>query len=177
MFDISLRDEDLEKLAANGAFIGHIFKAVGWDYLSFDIVEAPFCEQFDLNTDSIPPTRLNSFDLVLNFGTTEHVMNQFNAMKALHDSAKPGGLIYSYFIRGGHMEHGLVHYSDRFVDLWLRANEYEPIWRQDFNNTGAECTWIVVRRTSPAQFKAIVDVQLGEGLPVLRSQDTVSSLT
>lgn len=168
-FNIGLQTDDLDKLASNGAFIGHIFKAVGWDYLSFDIVEAPFCEQFDLNIDSVALGRCNSFDLVLNFGTTEHVMNQFNAMKALHDSAKLGGLIYSYFIRGGYMEHGLVHYSDRFVDLWLGANKYQTIWREDFNVPGNECTWIVVRKTSPAEFKPIVDVEIGEERPVLRA--------
>jgi hypothetical protein len=88
------------------------------------------------------------------------------AMKALHDFATPGGLIYSYFIRGGNMEHGLLHYSDRFVRLWMHANAYEEIWRSDAPN-GA-CTWIVVRKTTDLAFKAIVDVQEGEGLPVLR---------
>jgi methyltransferase family protein len=94
--------------------------------------------RFDLENDA--PLEPETFDLVLNFGTTEHVLNQFNAFRILHELAKPGGLIYSYFIRAGHMEHGLLHYSDRFVDLWMRFNEYEQVWRQDHNAKGEECT-------------------------------------
>src|SRR6185437_17165684 len=98
------------------AFIGHCLTAAGFDYTSFDIVEAPFCRFLDLERDATPEP--GNFDLALNFGTTEHILNQFNAFKVLHELVKSGGLIYSYFIRAGHMEHGLVHYSDRFVSLW-----------------------------------------------------------
>jgi SAM-dependent methyltransferase len=155
----------LERLAARGCFILEHLKLTGFRYRSFDIVEAPDCEYFNLNTDAVPARHRGAFDLVLNFGTTEHVMNQLNAMKALHDLTKHGGLIYSYFIRSAAMEHGLVHYSDRFVDLWMRANNYEQIWRCDPADGG--CTWIVVRKTKLAEFNEIVDVQEGEGLPAL----------
>ena len=163
-------DSVVTQLASEGAFIGHIFAEAGFRYVSFDIVEAPFCEYFDLNVDSVPAVRRNTFDLVLNFGTTEHVMNQYNAFKALHDSATPGGLIYSYFIRAGHMEHGLVHYSDRFVDLWCQANAYEALWRYDHDKPNEECTWLVVKRPTDAAFQAVVDVQEGEDLPRLRKR-------
>lgn len=112
----------------------------GFAYRSFDIVEAPHCGYFDLNTDAVPQRHREAFDLLLNFGTTEHVLNQFNAMKTMHDLAKPGGLIYSLFIRGGHMEHGLLHYSDRFVDLLCTGNAYEIIWRSDQHEPGNQCT-------------------------------------
>jgi hypothetical protein len=158
----------LQEYAENGAFIGFPLTAAGFVYRSFDIVEAPFCEALDLNFGSLDERRVGIADLTLNFGTTEHVLNQYNALKILHDFTKPGGLIYSFFIRGGHMEHGLVHYSDRFVDLWCGFNNYEQIWRADHNVAGSECTWIAVRKTSDAAFKDIIDVQEGDGLPKLR---------
>jgi hypothetical protein len=165
-FGVDLRAR-ADVLAKYNAFTGDILKALGCHYVAFDIVEAPDVQQLDLNAQEIEdayPAFVNAFDLVLNFGTTEHVMNQYNAMKVMHDLCRVGGYIYSYFIRGGYMDHGLVHYSDRFVDLWMQANRYEQIWRSDQRH---ECTWVIVRRTSPDPFRAIMDVQEGEGfLPV-----------
>lgn len=158
----------LFELAKHGAFIGYTLMEAGFAYQSFDIVDAPFCSQFDLNTDLVSEQLAGTFDLVLNFGTTEHVLNQYNAFKALHDFTKPGGLIYSYFIRAGQMSHGLLHYSDRFVDLLCAANYYRQIWRSDHNVPGDECTWAVLKKTQNGPFQPIVDVQLGEGLPQLR---------
>jgi hypothetical protein len=155
----------VEGFAKNGAFIGHCLRTVGFDYTSFDVVDAPFCRFLDLESDATPNP--GAFDLVLNFGTTEHVLNQFNALRILHELAKPGGLIYSYFIRGGQMDHGLVHYSNRFVDLWMRFNQYEQIWRQDYDGKGNECTWVVARKSREGPFRRVIDVQEGEGLPQL----------
>jgi len=155
----------IEHFAENRAFIGQCLKAAGFDYTSFDIVEAPFCRFLDLENDATPEP--GTFDLVLNFGTTEHVLNQLNALRILHEMAKPGGLIYSFFIRGGHMEHGLVHYSDRFVDLWMRNNQYEQVWREDNDIKGEESTWIVVRKPREGSFRRVLDVEEGEGRPQL----------
>lgn len=160
-----LNSSVVEEFAKNGAFIGHCLRAVGFDYTSFDVVEAPFCRFLDLESNATPDP--GTFDLVLNFGTTEHVLNQFNALRILHELVKPDGLIYSYFIRGGQMDHGLVHYSDRFVDLWMRFNQYEQIWRHDYDGAGHECTWVVVRKSREGPFRRVIDVQEGEGLPQL----------
>ena len=158
---------ELAHLAGHNTFICEHLIRVGFRYRSFDVVEAPNCEYLDLNTDAVPRGHRGAFDLVLNFGTTEHVMNQYNAMKILHDLTKPGGLIYSLFIRGGHMEHGLLHYSDQFVGLLCGANRYEPIWRSDQQEPGNQCTWIVMRKTSEQPFQPPVDIQLGEEFPQL----------
>ena len=154
-----------------GAFTGYLFKECGFSYTSFDIVDAPFCHRFDLNTDAVPQSMVGAFDLVLNFGTSEHVMNQFNAFKVMHDFAKPGGLIYGLLLQNGYDGHGLVRYTSRFVDLLAKANGYEivrqtyhdnpPTWRTLTNkNTYFRdiCKWVVFKKTSPAPFRAIVDV-------------------
>jgi len=166
----NVSDADIAAYAKNGAFITDVLKRVGFDYRSFDIVEAPDCEYFDLNHDAVPRRHRGRFDVVLNFGTTEHVLNQFNALKTLHDLAKPSGLIYSYFIRAGHPEHGLVHYSDRFIDLWAKANQYEQVWRYDHNVPDNESSWVVVRKTGNGEFRTPIDVQEGEDLPQLRAR-------
>lgn len=167
---IDVSDSEIESFAKNGAFITHVLKRVGFSYRSFDIVEAVDCEYFDLNHDKVPRKYRNHFDIVLNFGTTEHVLNQFNALQTLHDFVKPGGFIYSYFIRAGHPEHGLVHYSDRFIDLWMKANRYEEVWRYDHNVPANECSWIIVRKVGDNEFQTPIDVQEGDDLPQLRQR-------
>lgn len=158
-------EKEIDRLAAHNTFITEHLSAAGFRYRAFDIVEAPDCEWFDLNKDTVSARWWWGFDLVLNFGTTEHVLNQYNAMRALHDFAKVGGLIYSMFIRGQSMDHGLLHYSDRFVDLLIAANGYETIWRDDNNG----CTWIVMRKASDQPFRAVIDVQEGDDFPPLVS--------
>jgi hypothetical protein len=166
-FDVALPEGKLAKLAQDGVFIAEHLTAAGFRYRSFNIVEAPQCMHFDLNSDTVPLRWRSRFDLVLNFGTTEHALNQYNALRTLHDLAKPRGLLYSFFIRGSHMEHGLLHYSDRFVDMLCAANEYRTVWRNDDNRPGEQCTWIVMQKTSGKGFKPIIDVELGESLPQL----------
>jgi hypothetical protein len=103
-------------------------------------------------------------------------LNQYNALKTLHDLAKPNGLIYSFFIQGGYGDHGLIRYSSRFVDLLARANRYEIVWirRHDAPDEHGydrdQCTWVVLEKTVDAPFEDIVDVQEGDGLPRLRAR-------
>lgn len=49
---------------------------VGFDYTAFDIFEAPNTRLMDLNIHFVPPDLQSKFDLVTNYGTTEHVLNQ-----------------------------------------------------------------------------------------------------
>jgi hypothetical protein len=168
--------EGHEALLKNRSFVGHLYKAAGFDYQSFDVVDAPFCRRFDLNVDQVYHTWRHQFDLVFNFGTTEHVMNQYNSMRVMHDFAKPGGLIYTLFLINGYQWHGIVRYTLRFIDLLIRANDYEVLrddlhdqtysqWRKSVGPDEPEeqyfrdmCRWLVFRKTSDRPFQEIVDV-------------------
>lgn len=161
------------------SYMGDLYKAAGFDYVSFDIVDAPYVHHFDLNTDQVPSSLRNGFDLVINAGTTEHVLNQLNALKTIHDLTKPGGLIYSMFLLNGFGPHGLLRYCNRFVELLAAANKYEVIfrdvhsrnyleWRREIGANPKpnesiefaldECEWVVLKKTSPAPFSPIMDV-------------------
>lgn len=158
-------------------FTGKLFSEIGFRYTSFDVIEAPYVRRLDLNTDAIADDLRGAFDLVQNFGTTEHVMNQFNAFKAMHDLCKVGGLIYGLFLRNGYDGHGLVRYTRRFLDLLIETNRYDVVWRSDHDipygtwrklvgKKGDDteffrdmCVWMVFRKTSETPFQAIVDVE------------------
>jgi SAM-dependent methyltransferase len=161
------------------SYMGDLYRAAGFDYVSIDIVDAPYVHHFDLNTDQVPRSLRHRFDLVINAGTTEHVLNQLNALKTIHDLAKPGGLIYSMFLLNGFGPHGLLRYCSRFVELLAAANKYEVIfrdvhsrkhfeWRREVGSNSQpsessefvldECEWVVLKKTSPAPFAPMLDV-------------------
>ena len=78
----------------NEAFAGELFEQAGMEYASFDIAAGYRTTILDLNHAVLPPPLRGRFDLVLNFGTTEHILNQLNCFKVIHDAAKDGGYIH-----------------------------------------------------------------------------------
>jgi hypothetical protein len=79
----------------------------------------------DLNRDSVPAPLHGAFDLVVNAGTTEHVVNQDNAFRVIHDLAKVGGVMLHELPGGGMLTHGVVSYNPQFFWLLCRDNNYE----------------------------------------------------
>lgn len=96
---------------ANGGYLGSLLSGVGFDYTAFDIFEAPNTRLMDLNIHFVPSELQSKFDLVTNYGTTEHVLNQMLAMRSMHDLAKPGGLIHHDLPCGGYYLHCYFKYN------------------------------------------------------------------
>src|SRR5262249_30444591 len=67
---------------------------LGFNYASIDIDGSPGSIPLDLNYDEVPAEFKGKYHLVSNFGTTEHVANQLNAFKIIHDLTAPGGLMF-----------------------------------------------------------------------------------
>jgi hypothetical protein len=111
----------------NGAWLGDLLTKAGHEYLSFDIFEGYKTQTFDLNRDSILKDQINKFDIVFNFGTSEHVIGQYNCFKIMHDAAKVGGLIYNEVPFTGYLDHGYFNYQPRFFYDLALANGYEII--------------------------------------------------
>lgn len=119
---------DLERIAAGGT-MASLMKLCGVDYLALDIFEAEDCMLFDLNTDSVPQDLCGQFDLVTNFGTSEHVIDQYRTFVAVHEFAKPGGLIYHDLPMGGYFYHGYFSYTPLFFNHLALANGYDVVFK------------------------------------------------
>jgi SAM-dependent methyltransferase len=172
------RPVDEKVLAAfdHYSYMGDLYRAAGFDYVSLDIVDAPYVFHFDLNTDQIPSLLRGRYDIVINSGTSEHVLNQLNALKAIHDLAKPGGLIYSMFLLNGFGSHGLLRYCSRFVELLAAANKYDVLskeihartysqWRREVGPDANpdefiidQCEWVVLKKNFDAPFSPVLDI-------------------
>lgn len=119
---------DISHSIANRGFSGALFKACGFEYHALDIFDGEDITLFDLNLESPPAHFVGKFDLVTNFGTTEHVLNQYLAFKTMHELAKPGGVIYHDLPMGGYHLHGYFNYNPMFFEQLAVANDYEVLF-------------------------------------------------
>jgi hypothetical protein len=149
LFDVP-RDEGLEFLNNNGArantsvltpivedihtrskwpnwdvFAYDFLKHTTIEYVSYDIFAGPKTRIFDLNFEDVPQEHVGAFDAVLNFGTTEHVFNQYNAFKVIHESARVGGYMFHQVPTVGYINHGYWVYSPMTLFKMAQANHYE----------------------------------------------------
>ena len=118
---------DPVKGGRNEAFVGELFEAAGMHYESFDIAAGYRTTVLDLNHAVLPAGLQRKFDLVLNFGTTEHILNQLNCFKIIHDATRVGGYIYHSLPAVGYVDHGYFTYTGRcFFDV-AGYNDYDLV--------------------------------------------------
>lgn len=110
---------------SNNAFVGELFEKAGFRYNAIDIADGYGTTILDLNHDPAPKSFIGAFDLVLNFGTTEHLLNQYNAFKVIHDATKVGGYILHSLPCVGYSNHGYFTYTPRCMFDLAGYNEYE----------------------------------------------------
>ena len=107
----------------NISWAGDFFEKCGLSYSSIDIAKGYKTTVFDLNTEQAPQHWKDNFDLVLNFGTTEHVFNQSNAFNTIHNMTKKNAFIMHQLPISGYADHGYFIYTTRFfVDMAYRNN-------------------------------------------------------
>ncbi|WP_417798466.1 hypothetical protein [Terasakiella pusilla] len=132
----NLSDEDIERLSKgslydpvkgglNESFVGELLEWVNIDYQSFDIADGYKTKIFDLNKQEIDAEHFEKYDVVANFGTTEHLLNQMNAFGAIHDATKVGGVMIHEVPACGWIDHGYITYTARFFYDLATANKYE----------------------------------------------------
>ena len=98
---------------------------LGLNYASIDIDGSPGSIPLDLNYDEVPADLVGRYDIVTNFGTTEHVANQLQSFKIIHDLAAAGALMLHVLPASGTPNHGLVSYNPKFFWMLGRSNGYK----------------------------------------------------
>lgn len=131
-FDWKLKDQryfesGMQELPKQAPFARHLYEHLGLKYVSVDIDNNPHSIKLDLNYDSVPQEHKGKYALVTNLGTTEHVANQLNAFKIIHDLTAPNGVMVHSLPFQGFEEHGLVNYTMKFFWLLVRSNMYQVI--------------------------------------------------
>lgn len=119
-------------------YVKYLWERVGVKYHSIEC-DAQFDSlMLDLNFDDVPPEYRGRYDLVTNCGTTEHVINQYNSFRVIHDLTRVGGYMYHDLPWSGMTNHGFVNYKPglfhnlarsnyyQVAGLWLRAQVNDP---------------------------------------------------
>jgi SAM-dependent methyltransferase len=167
----------------NDAFVGELLEKADIHYDAIDIADGYKTTILDLNRDNAPAHFIKKYDIVINVGTTEHLLNQYNAFKVIHDSTKPQGYIFHSVPCVGFSNHGYITYTTRcffdlagynnyeVVDLWFDgpggANDlYQPI--QDYSSYFPVLTAIAANRDSSAFNQALKEFKIPDiGLSIL----------
>lgn len=108
---------------------------LGFGYAAIDIDGSPGSIPLDLNYDPVPQDHVGRYHLVTNYGTTEHVANQLNAFKVIHDLTAQGGVMIHTLPAQGMPNHGLINYNPKFFWMLARSNGYKWL-HEDYQGDG-----------------------------------------
>jgi hypothetical protein len=107
-------------------------------HVSVDITGLDGSLPFDLNKEELP--NIGTFDLVTNFGTTEHIEpNQYEPFLHIHNFCKINGLmVHEVPAVGGWTGHCKFYYDEKFFIELAKENNYKiiEIKRNHYSNDG-----------------------------------------
>ena len=142
-------------------------ETVGLDHTSFDINGKFGSLIVDLCTRIEDPDYVDAFDIVTNFGTTEHVTSQYECFENIHRLCKTDGIMmHSVPPPGEWPGHGRYYYPLEFFSGLAEANGYEVVLLETSAGGGPgifPLSVSVLRKTSDAPF---MDRAALEALPV-----------
>jgi len=97
-----------------------------FDFRSYNAIDLLPPNDYRLQQDLNLPFDLGTrFDVCINNGTTEHVFDQANCYKAIHDHTAPGGVMIHWTPCLGWVDHGLYNVQPGFFHDLASANGYE----------------------------------------------------
>ena len=107
-----------------------LYTALGFNYRCVDLDPQFNSIPLDLNFDQCPPEHVGKYDFVTNHGTSEHILNQYNVFKVMHDLTKAEGYMLHAVPFTVHLEHGYFNYQPNFFESLAKYNAYEVfgIW-------------------------------------------------
>ena len=117
----------LEHLAESAPSSQIFWRWAKFEYMSIDVDTQFNSIALDLNFDDLPKKFINKYSLVTNYGTTEHIANQLNAFKVIHDLTALNGIMVHALPSQGMLNHGLINYNPKFFWMLCRSNDYEVI--------------------------------------------------
>jgi hypothetical protein len=104
-----------------------LYEGIGIKYNCVDVDGRFGTVVMDLNFDAVPHDQKGKYGLITNHGTSEHILNQYNVFKAMHDFARVGGVFIHAVPFTVHLEHGFFNYQPNFFEALARYNSYETL--------------------------------------------------
>jgi hypothetical protein len=126
-FGVEHVDPEAVTRLANMGSGRELYRSLGFTYQSIDTDGRHGALPIDLNFDAVPRNHRNRYDFVTNLGTSEHVANQMNCFRVVHDLTRVGGYMYHEVPFTGFVNHGLFNYTPKFFWMLCRSNLYEYV--------------------------------------------------
>ena len=133
----------------DGTVAKKFFTDRGYNHVSVDLNGEDGSLVKDLTIEKDFIELYDKFDIVTNFGTTEHVEpfeSQYTAFKIIHDCLKIGGIainlnpdVDALDERGKWRKHCEYYYSSVFYDKLADANSYQLLRNEEINGNRATC--------------------------------------
>lgn len=105
----------------------------GREYRSLDVEDKRADYRFDLSRPL--PEDIGQYDIVTNFGTTEHVFNIGQAFSTIHDLLLPGGVSLHVVPSFAFINHGFFNVHPNLYIEMARQNGYEVVDFSYVDNT------------------------------------------
>jgi len=114
------------------------FKSKGAKHVSFDLNALDGAVKLDL-CKSLPKKFVSQFDMVTNYGTTEHVENQKEAFRNIDKMLKSTGvMVHSIPLDGYWIGHCPYHYKENFPEAFCSMNSYHLCLKQIVNRRNSK---------------------------------------
>lgn len=129
-----------------------LYKKLRLRYLCIDMNGKYGAMQLDLNECSVADVK-RRFNVVTNFGASEHIFNQANCFHLMHDLCLPDGLMLHCSPAMPSTENCLYYYNSEFHRELATANGYEVIkWNYELQGTNASVL-AFLRKLNDAPFR------------------------
>lgn len=125
--ELEARPYLLETTNGNQMPARYLYEGLGIKYNCVDVDGRAGTLVLDMNFDEPPPEHHGRYGFITNHGTSEHMLNQYNVFKMMHDLCKVGGIIVHAVPFTVHLNHGFFNYQPNFFECLARYNSYENI--------------------------------------------------
>jgi len=121
------------------------FKYQGVDCISIDINGKHKSLPLDLGK---PINNIKNFDIIINGGTTEHVYDQYNCFRNIHNFCKLWGIVvFVGPLEGYWNTHSKWKYKQEFFDCFCFLNNYEILYHYNVKVKTNFCVYISYIKT------------------------------
>ena len=150
-----------------------IYESRGVKHTSIDLNGKHGALPFNLD-EPLPEEYTDRFNVVTNYGTIEHVNNQYQVFKTVHDSCKMDGvMIHGFPMKDTFAGHCRYYYPEIFSDYLSRYAVYEIIAQEiiDFSAYGRKRYLLTVGFKKTGSYPFISEKEFAE-LPIHDSGNT-----
>lgn len=135
------------------------FERLGFRHTSIDLHGKSGCYPIDLSLPITDKFWLNRFDVLTNCGTSEHVDNQYECFRNMHNLVKPKGIFISFLActpyeqdkAGVRSQHCKFYYPTFFMTRLCKSNNYKLIAAELLPLTG--CIGYCYQKVDDEEFR------------------------